>query len=118
MKRWLPAALCGVFAGFVNGLLGTGGGIILVFALNGIFKETENKDVYATTLTVTLALSLVSVMFYGKNMTFGAEELIKYGLSAAVGGVIGAFLLDRLKSKTVKRLFGALLVVAGINMVK
>ena len=38
-------------------------------------------------------------------------------LAAVPGGVLGAFLLDRLNSKTMKVIFALLVVWAGISMV-
>ncbi|MBE6642975.1 MAG: sulfite exporter TauE/SafE family protein [Ruminococcaceae bacterium] len=116
MARWMFVALVGGTAGFVNGLLGTGGGILLVFALNYMFKKADGKDIYATTLVVTLCMSAVSVFIYGRGGGLQMSECLKYGIAAVPGGLIGAYLLDRLNGKTVKRLFGVLLIVAGANM--
>lgn len=107
---------CGLAAGFVNGLLGTGGGILLIFGLNKLLKNIDAKDIYALTLTVTLVLSLISVGFYIRKGGFSWEEGIKYGAAAIPGGIAGAFLLDRLKSDTVKKMFAFLLIFAGMNM--
>ena len=41
---------------------------------------------------------------------------IKYGSAAIPGGIVGAFLLDKLKSDTVKKMFAFLLIFAGMNM--
>ena len=55
------AFLCigGLCAGFINGLLGTGGGILLVFLLGKMMKEKadgDGKDVFATTHTATAVM--------------------------------------------------------------
>lgn len=116
MSRLTVIAGVGCMAGFVNGLLGTGGGILLVFFLNYIFKDKDSKDIYATVLVITLAMSLVSAFIYGRRSGFNMADCLKYGVSALPGGLIGAYLLDRLDGKIVKKMFGGLLIVAGANM--
>ncbi len=116
MTGIIPIIFTGSFAGFINGLLGTGGGIVLIFALNYMLKGEKNKDIYAFTLTVTLALSLVSLFVYARKGAVNFSESVRYGLAAIPGGVMGAFLLDKLNGKIVKRIFAVLLIVAGANM--
>lgn len=118
---WL--VICGIFAGFINGLLGTGGGIVLVFALNKLLKEknkdsqSRQKNIFATTLCVTLALSVVSIIVYCIKGSFSKTENIWiYVASAGLGGVIGGVLLDKLKTKYVRIIFAVLLLFAGLNM--
>ena len=41
--------------------------------------------------------------------------MYKFGALVA-GGLVGAVLLDRLKGSVVKKLFGGLLIFAGLNM--
>lgn len=116
MLIFLPILIAGTVAGFINGLLGTGGGIVLVFALNYMLKGEKSKDIYAFTLCVTLALSLVSLFVYARKGAIDFGESVRYGLAAIPGGIIGAYLLDRLNGKIVKRIFAVLLIVAGANM--
>ncbi len=117
MKKIWWLIIGGLLAGIVNGLLGTGGGIILIFLLGKIMKNIERKDIFATTLTVTLVLSVVSIFVYMKKGGFYiSQDSLKYVISAGIGGFIGAFLLEKLKVGFVKKLFGVLVIVAGLNM--
>lgn len=116
IPKWLVMTGAGALAGFVNGFLGTGGGIVLVFAL-GSLCEGESKGVYVTTLGITLIMSAVSVAVYAGKGHVEVTEAIKYGLGAIPGGVAGAWLLHKLDGGVVKKMFGGLLVVAGMNMI-
>ncbi len=47
----------GLFAGFVNGLLGAGGGIIIIYLLSALLRErASGRDIFANSLYVTLGL--------------------------------------------------------------
>lgn len=120
-KGRIMLVLSALAAGFINGLFGTGGGIILVFVLNELNKkkkekEGDGKDVFVTVLTVTTVMSVVSAVVYYIKGGMDYSECIKYGIAAVPGGILGAYLLDRLKTETVNKIFCALVIWAGMNM--
>ncbi len=117
MFEVIALLITGFFVGFANGLLGTGGGIILVFSLRYIFKKKELKDVFALALTVTLALSTVSAYIYMKKGNLPINESVKYILPAIIGGFIGAYFLEKIKINWLKKAFGILIITAGLNMI-
>lgn len=114
MRKNIILILCGICAGFINGLLGSGGGIVIVFTLCYLYPEKSPKDAFASALICILPMSLVSAGRYIQNGYFDIKELLSYILPAIIGGVIGGFLLDRLNSGLVKKLFAALITVGGI----
>ena len=60
VPRW-GLILGGLAAGAMNGLLGAGGGVILVFLLRAALgPKTESRDVYASALITTLPVTLIS----------------------------------------------------------
>ncbi len=116
MVQFILLFSTGIISGFINGLLGTGGGIVLIFALNRILKDKNPKDIFAMTLTVTVVYSIISAFVYFKNGNIDLTGNIVYIVCALCGGFIGAFLLDKLDTNVLKKIFGALCIVAGINM--
>lgn len=102
--------------GVVNGFFGSGGGIIAVDSLERSGMEQEKA--HATSLLVILPLSIVSGVIYLLNgsVTFQGEEWWLLG-GGAVGGLIGAFLLGKLKSVWINGLFTLLILASGIRMV-
>ena len=105
-------------AGVVNGFLGTGGGIVLMFALSLIpaADDTAARDRFATVIAVILPLSLVSVLTYGENVNFSAAS--PYIIPGILGGVLGGLLLDKLSVNIVKKLFAAMVIWAGISFLR
>ena len=118
-KRCLLFSLAGVLSGVVNGLLGTGGGILTVFFLSKIYareKIYSTKDVFAITLCSSVIMSMASLLFYLSSGCFSVSDSALYMLAAVPGGVLGAILLEKLSSKTMKLIFALLVVWAGISM--
>ncbi len=109
---------CGLAAGVINGLLGTGGGIILVFAISYLCKNAlpDRRDVCANALVVTLALTLLSTTLYIKSGNAPPADLSRFVLPGALGGLVGGLLLGRITPHALGKLFAVLLVVSGIFM--
>ena len=112
--------LIGFSAGMVNGLFGTGGGIFIVFLFSRIYagsKEYDQKDCFAMTLSVTLVFSAVSLFGYLKNGSISGEAMMPVFLPAALGGLTGAFLLNRIRVDILRKIFAALIVYAGVSLI-
>ena len=114
-KGKLFYALLGVLTGFANGLFGSGGGMIAVPMLEK--TNIGQKRSHATSLALTLPLSVVSAVFYAYEGSFDLKDalpLIPFGL---IGAIIGSLLLKRIPAKPLKILFGIFLIVAGGRMI-
>ncbi len=120
-KTAVPAVLLlgGAAAGFLNGLFGAGGGIVIVSLLLYMTKGTEldGRDVFAASVAAILPVSLVSTVMYLLRTDANATAVEPLILPAIIGGAVGAFLLDRVPTRHVKVLFSALIVWAGISLV-
>ncbi len=103
-------------AGGINGFLGTGGGIILVLMLNYITKN-EQKDNYATSLCATIVFSLLSIVSYSKNDNIDFGLIFKIALPTVVGGLLGAFLVDKLSTRILSLIFSALIIYSGFSLI-
>lgn len=116
--RLILLAASAVLAGAVNGFLGTGGGIVLMFALS-LFpakNDCEKRDRFATLIAVILPLSLISAAVYGSALDLCTS--LQYIIPGIIGGIIGALLLDTINVSFLKRLFAVMVIWAGINFIK
>ncbi len=115
----LPLVLIGSCAGFINGLLGAGGGILIVFGLNKLLgKKLEDKrSVFATAIAVILPLSAISAVQYFRQGSLDGIMLSWLILPAIAGGALGGFLLRRLSPRLLSRLFAAVVLISGIVLV-
>ena len=108
--------LSGALAGTVNGLFGTGGGILLVPLLLRVHKLPAQKA-FATSLAIILPLSAVTLFVYLRQTPLDWQSAWPYLLGGAAGGFLAGKWLKRLPVIWLRRLFGALLIVAGIRAV-
>lgn len=119
-KYMVLAALTGIIGGFLNGFLGAGGGIILLWALKKLNTQNDAaavRDNFASVVAVVLILSTVSAVTYSHTGSVPVKDLLPIALPGVFGGVFGAFLTDKLNTELLKTVFFAILIIAGINMV-
>lgn len=106
------SALIGAAAGLLNGLFGSGGGIIAVPMLEK--SGEEPKKAHAQSLAVILPLSAASaaVYFLRNGDIFQAENLwlLPAGLA---GAALGSVFMKKLPVGILKKIFGVLLIVSG-----
>ena len=127
-RALLLLLLIGGATGFVNGLLGAGGGIVLIYLLRFAQKSYSNmpkqlalpsdsRDVFASALAGTLPLSLFSVAKYTTAGRLNLSDFAPLILPSLLGGLLGGFLLDRLKLPWIRTLFSLLVLVSGVLMI-
>ena len=103
--------LVGLAGGIINGFFGTGGGILPTLLLGHTLRGTRR---FATVLAVTLAITLLSAVLYLSRDSFQVSDAIPFLLPGAVGGWGGAVLSERLSPNGLRRIFGAVSLLAGL----
>lgn len=115
---WLFITAGGIASGFINGLLGAGGGIIIVFVLSKLFNyHAEPRDIFANALCVMLPVSFVSCIIYATRGKVSFDAFPPLIIPAIAGGVIGALLLCKIKTGALKKLFAVLVIISGIILI-
>lgn len=112
--RKLCFYILGIITGLANGLFGSGGGIIAVPMLKKSGMST--KESHATSISLTLPLSIVSCFFYVRNsgnILSDSLRLIPLGLA---GAVTGGFIMKKISPKYLKKIFGLILIISGIRL--
>jgi len=107
--------LTGLSTGFINGMFGGGGGMIVVPMLTSILDFSQ-KNAHATAILIILPLSLLSGALYSSFGVFDISVGIPVGIGVLVGGIIGAFLLSKLSSKILIIIFSIIMIGAGVRL--
>lgn len=117
-KRWgftVLSALCGVLAGVINGFIGSGGGIILIYGMGLLLPRLDTKDKFVTAVVSILPMSAISVYFYYRNGGIDVPSAAPYLGAALFGGVFGAWLMTVISPELLKKVFAVLMLWAGIR---
>jgi uncharacterized membrane protein YfcA len=110
--KTLPVLALGGIAGFLNGLLGAAGGILLVAGLTRRMKNGHSP--FPTALAVMLPLSALTLWRYHTLGHLNALPSFGFPIVALLGGALGAFLLRLLKPRILQRIFSAITLLSGI----
>jgi uncharacterized protein len=109
----IEAALVGVAAGVVAGLLGVGGGALFVPALV-IFLGLDQVEAEATSLVAIVPTALVGAAAQHRYGNLRLRDGLVVGALAVPGALLGVALANVLPERVVRMAFAALLlVVAG-----
>ncbi|MDO4481421.1 MAG: sulfite exporter TauE/SafE family protein [Bacillota bacterium] len=108
-------SLIGLVSGFINGLLGSGGGTVIVPALETL-KKTETHKAHATAIFIILPLSAASALIYFFKGALDPSALFYVALGSIPGSIIGAKLLKKRSSRFLSGMFGAVMTAAAIRM--
>jgi len=121
---FLALALTGVglLAGFVGGLFGVGGGVVIVPALYLLFdfmdvaEGVRAHSAVGTSLAVIIATSLRSLQSHHANGAVDGAVLRSWGPWIALGGAAGAGVASLVSGKALLGVFGVLALVIAAQM--
>ena len=116
MKKSYKYALIGLITGIVNGLFGSGGGIIVVSALVLLLGEEEHIA-HATAISIILPLTIISSFFYISNNYINWDLIFRVIWGGILGGYIGAKLLNFFPTFILRKIFAVFIMVGAIRMI-
>ena len=105
--------IVGIISGFVNGILGTGGGTVVVPAIEWLGVDTQKS--HSTAIAIILPITTVSAFFYFRQGNIDLKSTVILAIAGAAGGIIGAKFLKKIPSSYLKILFGISMIAGGIK---
>ncbi len=115
-QRYIIFCLIGVVAGFLNGLLGISGGIIIVVALTLYlsFSMQQAASVSMLVIAISSSISATTHFYLDHNMDW---EVATYFVSGSIIGIIiSSNFSYKFSEKTLKRTVAAIIFLVGVSM--
>jgi len=119
----LAMAAVGACAGFLSGLLGIGGGIVLVPGVFYIFQSLGYDPTYlmhvavGTSLSVIIPTGFFSARTHYRKKAFVKENFIRIGSGIVVGTVFGTIAASYADGVMLKLVFAIALSILALSMV-
>ncbi len=112
----------GGVAGFLAGLLGIGGGIVIVPLLIWVYPAIGFPE--ETVVHLSLGTSLAAIIFTSFSASLGHNrkgnvdwtQVFPMALAGLVFALLGSFLAAHTEGKVLERLFGVLEIIIGIRL--
>lgn len=116
MKRLRKYSLqiCGICAGGINGLFGSGGGTVLVPLLNQL-TTLEQRQIFPASVAVILPISLVTLSINLAQNNAPWETAAPYLIGSVAGGILAGFLGKKIPTVWLHRILGGLMLWGGVR---
>ena len=106
----------GLSGGFLSGLLGVGGGVIMV-PLLVLWARFGQREAHAASLGAIIPISAAGVLTFGVAGEVRVGYAIALALGAIVGAQVGARALARAPERGLKLAFGCFLLLVAALLV-
>lgn len=114
MKSKLRIIITGACAGAVNGLFGTGGGMVLVPLLT-ILTDLEEDAVFPSSVSIILPVCIISLLFSENVGKLTFMTILPYLLGSAAGGILCGIWGKKIPTKWLHRALGILILWGGVR---
>ena len=112
----LLLVIVGLSAGFLSGLIGIGGGVIIVPALVFLVGFTQ-KQAQGTSLGILLLpVGILAVLQYYKQGYINVNYVLIVSIAFVAGGFFGSKLALTLSDQNMKRIFAVILLFISLKM--
>jgi uncharacterized protein len=114
--------ITGVFLGFMSGLLGIGGGVVMspvqywIYTSMGFTTDIAIKMAFGTTIAVVLPTAISGVLVHNNRKAIVWRLAVVMGIITFAGSLIGATLAAHLPGAALKIAFGAVALISAIRM--
>ena len=109
-------SVLGSVIGFLTGIIGLGGGYALVPSFLYILKGPM-KLAIGTSMASFIWMALVGAVFKLYQHVVDIPTAICLGIGAVIGALYGAKLVARVKTATLKALFGAIFIYVALKYI-
>lgn len=108
--------ILGLIAGYLSGLVGIGGGIIMVPVLVLMFGFTQHKAQGTTLALLMIPVGIFGVMNYYKAGNVDFKTALLLGAGFVLGSYLGSKTAISLSQETLRKAFAVLMFIIAVKM--
>jgi len=117
ISTFIVLIIIGLMAGILSGFIGVGGGIVMIPLLI-LFLGLTQFQAQGTALVAMLPpIGILAALNYFKSGYVKWEYAVIIALTFVIGGYFGSKLSLSLNPSTVKRVFGIVMLIAGVKLI-
>ena len=113
--KYTLTAASGLGVGLINGMLGAGGGMIAVPALQ--LAGLDRKEAHANAVALILPISVMSAVLYLLKDRVTVQNAIPYLIPGIIGAALGTLILSKISSPLLRKVFAVFMIWAGIRLI-
>lgn len=108
--------ILGLFAGYLSGIVGIGGGIVMVPILVLLFGFTQHRAQGTTLALLIFPVGILGVLNYYKTGNVDLKTTLLLCVGFVVGSYLGSKTAITLSQETLRKVFAILLVIVAGKM--
>jgi hypothetical protein len=113
----LALIVIGLIAGFLSGILGVGGGVVMVPLMILLLGFSQHQAQGTSLAVLAVPVTLAAAYNYYQDGSLNWRYALVMAFMFVIGGYLGSKLAISLDEKVLKRIFGIVLVVLGFRMI-
>ena len=113
-KKNAVFALWGTLIGFINGMLGAGGGMVAVPLLKKC--GLQGKSAHSNAVAVILPITVISAAMYIFKGFVEISDAYIYIPTGLLGSLIGTKIIEKISTRLLSGIFGGFMIYAGVRL--
>lgn len=116
LEQIILLILIGIASGFIGGIAGVGGGLVIVPMLIMLMGMSQHQAQGTSIGTLVFPIAILAAFNYNKEGLINWKFVIFLALSFMIGSFFGSKLAVSLEPKLLKRVFATILVLGAVKM--
>jgi uncharacterized membrane protein YfcA len=116
LNSFLLLCAIGIVSGFISGMMGVGGAVVIVPALVMIFGLTQHQAQGTSLAVLLFPIGIFAVYNYYKGGYINFKFALVIIVAFVIGSYFGSLLSIKIPERELRKFFGVFLFLVGIKM--